>query len=81
MALAVSSMTWVNTRRDMDAKLWNYRQIGVYQCWIFDPKDQTAELIDLTGDEPKTASVLGVEETLVSELQPGFELDLRKVFR
>ena len=69
---------WVNTRHDMEAKLWDYQRIGVYQCWILDSKDQTAELIDLTGDEPKTASVLGVEETLVSQLLPGFELDCGK---
>ncbi len=69
---------WVNTRHDMEAKLWDYQRVGVHQCWILDPKDQTAELIDLTDDEPKTASVLGVEETLVSQLLPGFELDCGK---
>ena len=70
-----------NTRRELDAKLRDYQQIGVYQCWVFSPEAETAEIVDLTGSEPKSVAVFGVEETLRSNLLPGFELSLQEVFR
>ena len=70
-----------NTRRELDAKLRDYQQIGVYQCWVFSPEAETAEIVDLTGSEPKSVAVFGVEETLRSDLLPGFELSLQGVFR
>lgn len=70
-----------NTRREMDAKLRDYQQIGVYQCWVFSPEAETAEIIDLTSNEPTTTTLHGVDETLTSDLLPGFQLRLMEVFR
>ena len=69
-----------NTRREMEARLADYRQIGVYQCWLISPEAETAEIIDLTGEEPRSIAVFGFEHTLTSDLLPGFELELAQVF-
>ena len=70
-----------NTRREMDSKLRDYQQIGVYQCWVFSPEAETAEIINLTGNEPTTTNIHAVEEILTSDLLPGFQLKLMEVFR
>ena len=69
-----------NTRREVDARLGDYKQAGAYQCWTFSPQAETAEIIDLTGDEPKSLAVFGVGDILRSELLPGFWLSLAEVF-
>ena len=69
-----------NTRREMESRLEDYKQIGVYQCWLFSPEAETAEIIDLTGNEPRSAAVFGVGDVLRTELLPGFELSLAEVF-
>ena len=79
--LVVEVLSPSNTRREMDAKMGDYQRIGVCQCWVFSPEAETAEIIDLTGDAPRTAAVFGVDDTLPSDLLPGFELSLREVFR
>ena len=78
--IVVEVLSPSNTRREMNAKLSDYQQIGAYQCWVFSPEAETAEVIDLTGGEPKTVAAFGVDEALRSDLLPGFELSLREVF-
>ena len=79
--IVVEVLSPSNTRRETEAKLRDYRQTDVYQCWIFSPEAETAEVIELRGDEPRTLAVFSVEDTLTSDLLPGFELNLRDVFR
>ena len=79
--IVVEILSSSNTRREMDEKLQDYQRIGVYQCWILSPEAETTEIVDLTGDKPRTLAILGVDETLTSNLLPGFELRLQEVFR
>ena len=79
--VAVEVLSPSNTRREMDAKMRDYQRIGMYQWWIFSPEAETAEVIDLTGSAARTLAILGVEDTLTSDLLPGFGLHLREVFR
>lgn len=69
-----------NTRKELDAKSGDYKQAGAYQCWVFSPQAETAEIIDLTGVEPRSIAVFGVADVLRSDLLPGFELSLAEVF-
>ena len=69
-----------NTRREIESRLRDYQQIQVYQFWAFSPEAETAEIIDLTGPEPRTIALFGVEDTLTSNLMLGFELKLAEVF-
>ncbi len=70
-----------NTRREVQGKLEDYRRIGVYECWLVSPEAETVEIISLTGQEPESVAIFGVDATLRSELLPGIALDLREAFR
>ena len=78
--LLVEVLSPSNSRREVQEKLQDYRQIGVYECWLFSPEAETVEIIDLTGDDAGTTAVFSAEDTLQSGLLPGFSLDLRTVF-
>ena len=69
-----------NTRREMEGRLRDYKHVGVIQCWLFSPQAETAEILDLTGDEPRTVALFGAGDILRSDLLPGFELGLADVF-
>jgi Uma2 family endonuclease len=79
--LLVEMLSPSNTRPDLDSRPRDYQQIGVRECWLFDPASRTMEITDLSNDEPESVVVFGVEETLRSDLLPGFALSLREVFR
>ena len=69
-----------NTRREMAAKLRDYRLIGVYECWLVNPDRKTIEIIDLTGDEPESLATFGVGDVFRSQRLPGFELDFAEIY-
>ena len=59
----------------------DHQQIGVYECWLVSPEAETIEIISLTAAEPESTAIFGVEDTLRSDLLPGFELNLTEVFK
>ena len=79
--LAIEILSPSNTMSYMDRKLEDYQRIGVSECWLFDPVARTAAIVDLTGDVPRAAANFGVDEKFRSGLLPGFQLDLREVFK
>ncbi len=79
--LTIEILSPSNTRRELASRLGDYQQIGVRECWLFDPYSQTAEITALDGEEPRSAAVFGGEDMLRSDLLPGFELGLREIFR
>lgn len=79
--LTVEVLSPSNTRREVQGKLEDYRHIGVYECWLVSPEAETVEIISLTGQEPESVAIFGVDATLRSELLPGIALNLREAFR
>ena len=69
-----------NTRREMESRLADFQSIGVYECWLISPQAETAEIIDLRGDVPRSLVIFGVEDILRSDAIPGFELRLADIF-
>ena len=69
-----------NSRREMEGRLRDYQQIGVYQCWLFSPQAETAEIIDLKSNQPRSMAIFGTQDTLRSDLLPSFELNLCDIF-
>ena len=69
-----------NTRREMEGRLSDYQQIGVYECWLISPEAETAEIIDLSQPELRSLAVFSSGEALVSSRLPGFELKLAEIF-
>ena len=78
--LVVEVLSPSNSRREIQSKLRDYRQVGVYECWLVSPEAETVEIIDLAGVDAATTAVFGVEDTLQSSLLPGFSLELQAVF-
>ena len=79
--LTIEVLSPSNTPAYMERKLHDYQTIGVTECWLFDPASRTAVVIALTADEPRTVASFTVDETLRSDLLPGFELNLQEIFR
>ncbi len=78
--LVVEVLSPSNTRSEMRNKLRDYQQIGAYECWLVSPEAETVEVINLTGEEPQSAAVFGVDEMFHSDLLEGFAMDLGAVF-
>ena len=70
-----------NTRRDIEDKLEDYRQIGVKECWLISPEAETIEVLRLSAGEAVTEAIFGVDDTLRSEVLGDFILRPRDIFR
>jgi Uma2 family endonuclease len=79
--IVVEILSPSDTPSVLNRKLRDYQDIGVPECWIFSQMGRTAEVLDLTGNEPQSIATFGVEDTLRSDLLPGFELNLSEVFK
>jgi Uma2 family endonuclease len=79
--LVVEVLSPSNTRRDIEAKLEDYRRIGVRECWLASPEAETIEVLSLSGAESGIASVFGINEALRSSILGDFTLHLKEVFR
>ena len=68
-------------RRDLVRKRQLYAEAGVAEYWIFDPRADTATLLDLRDGEYVERAVLDAEATLTTPLLPGLAIPLADVFR
>ena len=79
--LVVEVLSPSNTRRDIEGKLEDYRQIGVRECWLVSPEAETVEVLLLTSKEAVTEITFGVVDvTLRSDVLADFTLQLREIF-
>ena len=68
-------------RRDLVRKRRVYAEAGVPEYWIFDPRADTATLLELRGGEYVERAVLTADDTLTMPLLPGLAIPLADVFR
>ena len=68
-------------RRDLVRKRQVYAQAGVPEYWIFDPRADTATLLELRDGEYVERAVLDAAGTLTTPLLPGLAIPLADVFR
>ena len=78
--LVVEVLSPSNTRREMENKLEDYRQIGVHECWLVSPEAETIEVLRLSLEEIATEATFGVDGDLRSEVLGDFTLQLRGIF-
>lgn len=78
--LIVDVLSPGDTRREMEGKLEDYRQIGVREAWLVSPEAETIEVVRLTPEGIVTVNIFGNDGTLHSEVLEGFTLRLREVF-
>ena len=67
--------------RDRVTKKALYERFGVQEYWLVDPADNFIEIYALTDGQYKLLSAASIEEgQLVSDVLPGFVLDLNALF-
>ena len=64
----------------VESRIRDYHRAGVYECWLARLASESIEILDLTGETPKSASVFSGNDVLNSDRLPGFELNLAQVF-
>lgn len=67
--------------RDLVRKRQLYAEAGVPEYWIFDPRDDTATILELKEGEYIERAVLTADDTLTTPLLPGLVIPLSDVFR
>ena len=68
-------------RRDLVRKRQLYAEAGVPEYWIFDPREDTATLLELRDGQYVERAVLTDADTLTTPLLPGLAIPLADVFR
>ena len=66
--------------RDLVRKRQLYAEAGVQEYWIFDPRRDTATLLELRGGEYAERAVLDPAATLTTPLLPGLAIPLADIF-
>ncbi len=79
--LVVEVLSPSNTRRDLEGKLSDYREMGVRECWLVSPEAETLEVVGLSGQGTEVIDIIGVDGSLRSGILEEFTLDLGEVFR
>ena len=67
--------------RDLVRKRQLYAEGGVPEYWIFDPRNDTATLLELSHGEYVEREVLTSDDTLTTPLLPGLSIPLADLFR
>ena len=67
--------------RDLVTKRREYAQAGIEHYWILDPARRTVLTLVLRGDAYVVAGEFSGNDTLTSELFPGLEVSLCRLFR
>ncbi len=67
--------------RDLVRKRRLYAEAGVPEYWIFDPRADTATLLELRNGEYAQRAMLTAADTLTTPLLPGLAIPLAGVFR
>jgi len=78
--LVVEVLSPSNTRRDIEDKLGDFRNIGVRECWLVSPEAETIEVIRLTAEEAATEAIFGIDSSLRSRVLVDFALPIREIF-
>ena len=78
--LVVEILSPSNSRVDIDAKLADYAQIGVRECWIVSPQGRTVEALGLEGGQYSRLSLSGLGDTVESRVLSGFHLPVSQIF-
>ena len=58
-----------------------YAEVGVTEYWIFDPRQDTATMLELRDGKYVERAVLTAADTLTTPLLPGLAIPLADVFR
>ncbi len=60
------------SKRRIEDKLMDYCKIGVQECWLVRPGDETVEVLQLKADSSQRLGLFGCGETLGAAVLPGW---------
>jgi Uma2 family endonuclease len=80
LIVKVLSQTPKDKKRDRELKLKLYSSQGVQEYWIFDPKRREVEIYNRENARLKLTATLFENDTLTSQLLPGFSCSVERIF-
>lgn len=78
--LVIEILSPSTRRRDETLKRRIYRERGVLEYWIVDPDAETVKVWNFGGDSPEGPALLTGKAGLTSDLLPGLEIPLGRIF-
>jgi Uma2 family endonuclease len=78
--LIVEVLSDSDRRKVVQAKLTDYRRIGVLEAWLVDPDAEIVTVLRLRPDGDETVGVFSKGGTIRSEVLPKLRLTVDKVF-
>ena len=78
--LVIEILSPINTRRDLDQKLEDYRSIGVREYWIVSPEALTVEVMRLSTEGIHSLDIFGTGMTVRSQVLEGLALPVAEIF-
>jgi Uma2 family endonuclease len=78
--LVIEILSPINTRRDLDQKLEDYRSIGVREYWIVSPEALTVEVMRLSAEGIHPLDIFGTGMTVRSQVLEGLALPVTEIF-
>ena len=69
-----------NRQRDLTRKRRLYAEAGVAEYWIFDPRRDTATILELQGGQYRERAILTADDALTTPLLPGLSIPLSGIF-
>lgn len=79
--LVVEILSPSNTRQDRAAKIDDYRQVGVRECWLVSPEAAAVEVLQLSAEGAGAHTLFGLQDTACSLIFPELRLRLDELFR
>jgi len=70
--LVVELVSPSESKRRIEDKLMDYCKIGVQECWLVRPGDETVEVLQLKADSSQRLGLFGCGETLGAAVLPGW---------
>lgn len=78
--LVVEILSPGNTRVDMEAKLEDYRTLGVHECWLVSPEGRTVEVLRLATSGFARTGLYGVGDALISSVLPDLRINVTDIW-
>lgn len=78
--LIVEILSPSNTRADMEAKLQDYWQIGVEECWLVSPEARSIEVIRRGAEHFERSGLYGMGDRIDSGVLPNFPMRVEEVW-
>lgn len=79
--LVVEVLSPANTRQQVEAKLEDYRRMGVQECWLVSPEAETIEVLTFSAGGTELFGLFGVDGVVRSRVLADFTFKLREIFR